>query len=209
MSKTIIWDFNGTIINDVDLAVDILNSLYKIHHIDKCVGKKEYKEIFDFPVIDYYRNAGFDLNEQTFQCISKEYIALYKEGFKHVKVSDDVITLLKKYQLKGYKNVIISASQHDMLVEQINSLGLNEYFDEIVGIDDIYATSKVDIAKRWASKHTGPFVFIGDTAHDYEVAKEIGATCYLLSDGHFSQDRLLKLTDKVYPSIREVEKCLE
>lgn len=209
MSKTIIWDFNGTIIDDVDLGVEILNQLYQDHQMNRTMDKQGYKEIFDFPVMEYYKNAGFDLNEQTFRCISKEYMAYYQEGFKKLRVSEEVVGLLKKCQNKGYKNVILSASQHDVLISQVENLQIASYFDEVLGIEDIYATSKKDIAIQWAKKQNGPLIFIGDTAHDYEVAQAINATCYLVSDGHFSRERLLKLTEHVYPCVKEVEKCLE
>ena len=53
MEKYIFLDFNGTVLDDVDLCLNLLNEmLYEKEHIT--VDLDKYKEIFDFPIIKYY-----------------------------------------------------------------------------------------------------------------------------------------------------------
>ena len=59
----LVLDFNGTIIDDVDLCLNILNHLLEERDYKK-VSLEEYKHIFTFPIKKYYINAGFDLEKR-------------------------------------------------------------------------------------------------------------------------------------------------
>ena len=153
--KYLLWDFNGTIVDDVDLGVSCINKLIKKYLKRSPLTREEYRRIFTFPVREYYERAGFDLNKFDFESLGQEWMELYDEGFKDVRVYDAVIKCLKEAINKGYHNVVISASKHDKLIEELQMLGLDSYFEEILGIEDIYAASKVALARKWAKDKNG------------------------------------------------------
>ena len=81
-----------------------------------------------------------------------------------------------------------------------------EYFDELLGIDNIYAGSKVDIALNWIKdKDPAKCIMIGDTLHDLDVAKAMGVDCVLVAKGHQAKEILTENWDKVVDDIREVK----
>ena len=45
----IIWDWNGTLLNDAWLFVDIMNGILKQHDMEMITIKK-YRDIFGFPI---------------------------------------------------------------------------------------------------------------------------------------------------------------
>ena len=49
--KYVIWDFNGTILDDLDLCVSILNSMLMKQN-KPLISKNEYLDIFGFPNTD-------------------------------------------------------------------------------------------------------------------------------------------------------------
>lgn len=53
MIKHIFLDFNGTIINDVDLCLKLLNELLAVQKKEP-ISMERYKEIFTFPIQKYY-----------------------------------------------------------------------------------------------------------------------------------------------------------
>lgn len=61
--NTIIWDWNGTLFNDIDICIESINLLLFERGIDQ-IDKKRYLEVFDFPVRDYYERIGFDLKKK-------------------------------------------------------------------------------------------------------------------------------------------------
>lgn len=202
--KYLIWDFNGTIVDDVKLGVNCINQLIAKYLKRPPLKVREYQDIFTFPVKDYYEKVGFDFNTMDFKKLGNEWIELYDEGFKDVTVFEDVIALLEKAQNKGYRNVVISASKEDKLKSEIAYLNLSSYFEEILGIGDIYATSKLAIAQKWAKDKKGELIFLGDSLHDEEVAKAIGARCYLISRGHQSKKVLQKGQSTIIDNLKEV-----
>ncbi|MDE6660356.1 MAG: HAD hydrolase-like protein [Anaeroplasmataceae bacterium] len=192
MSKYIFLDFNGTIIDDVDLCLDLLNDILRNQN-KKLVTKEQYKNIFTFPVKKYYELAGVDFSIESFESLADKFISAYQPLSLKCNLYPNSICAFQSLQKKGYHLVILSASEKNNLLEQCESFGIVPYFDAILGIDNIHAASKVGIALSYM-KEQGiqgeDVLFVGDTLHDLEVAKAMGADCMLVSCGHQSTEVL-------------------
>lgn len=205
----LVLDFNGTIIDDVDLCLNILNHLLEERNYKK-VSLEEYKHIFTFPIKKYYINAGFDLEKYSFTSISNEFISLYQKASLNCKLYEGINELIDKCNNNRIKVVLLSASQKDNLKEQTDHFGLSEKFEAILGTSTIEAASKVEIGKKYfIDKQDKKILFVGDTTHDAEVASAIGADALLITHGHQARDILLKANPlKVVDSFKEVEDIL-
>lgn len=205
----LVLDFNGTIIDDVDLCLNILNHLLEERNYKK-VSLEEYKHIFTFPIKKYYINAGFDLEKYSFTSISNEFISLYQKASLNCKLYEGINELIDKCNNNRIKVVLLSASQIDNLKEQTDHFGLSEKFEAILGTSTIEAASKVEIGKNYfKDKQDKKILFVGDTTHDAEVASSIGADALLITHGHQARDVLLKANPlKVIDSFKEVEDIL-
>ena len=64
--KHIIWDWNGTLLDDGWLFVDVMNTILKRRKMNTITLEK-YREIFGFPVKNYYIKLGFDLEKEPFE----------------------------------------------------------------------------------------------------------------------------------------------
>ena len=205
----LVLDFNGTIIDDVDLCLNILNHLLEERHYKK-VSLEEYKHIFTFPIKKYYINAGFDLEKYSFTSISNEFISLYQKASLNCKLYEGINELIDKCNNNRIKVVLLSASQIDNLKEQTDHFGLSEKFEAILGTSNMEAASKVESGKNYfKDKQDKKILFVGDTTHDAEVASAIGADALLITHGHQARDILLKANPlKVIDSFKEVEDIL-
>ena len=209
MKDVIIFDFNGTLIDDCDLCLDILNILLKENNLAK-VSKRQYKEIFDFPVKTYYERVGFDVSDENFAKISARFHEFYNDkSYKEVKVFKNVYNVLDILKNK-YKLVCISASKQETLIKQLKYYNLYDYFDDVVGLGDIKAFSKKDVAIEYSRKNNldSSTIFIGDSIHDFEVSNAINAKCILISTGHTAKHRLTKINDIVIDDLSELLKIL-
>lgn len=190
---TVLWDWNGTLIADVPHVVRINNLVFRAHGYRDTTAD-EYRRLFRFPVKNYYLEYG--VTEEDFSLIAREWNERYVEGFDDVPLAPHVQETVKRFQTAGFRQVIISASQIDQLREQVARFPeIEGVFDEVLGIGDVYASSKVQIAKDYLSRSgIDPLeaVFIGDTNHDAEVAQAIGVKCLLVSGGHQNDDILKK-----------------
>jgi len=205
--KVLIFDFNGTVLDDVDLSLDCLNELVNRYLKRNKLSKEEYLDIFTFPVFEYYRQVGFNVSKEKFQEIGKVWHSLYWQDESKFKLFDDFISFIKRKKEEGIYTVLLSASFKEDLLKQCEILNISKYFDAILGIDNIYAGSKMDLAKDYLNsiKEDKEVYFIGDTLHDYEVANELNAKCVLVSRGHQSLERLKKSKSKIISSFKEVE----
>lgn len=201
----ILWDFNGTILNDVSVGVESANILLKRHGIKELKSIEDYKNIFCFPIINYYKKLGFDFNKTPYNELAVEWVGIYDSLVYKAELYDGVIQLLTHIRSLGIKQYILSATELKMLERQLRSLSIYNFFDDVLGTGDIYAYSKKDIAVNWA-KSVKPYkpVLIGDTTHDKEVADAAGFSCILVADGHEDKQRLLMTKAPVVDSLKEI-----
>ena len=204
--KHIIWDWNGTLFNDVEICVSIVNNLLSKRNLP-LLSREKYKEIFTFPVKDYYVTAGFDFEKESFEVIGKEWMDEYERRKHECDLSDSALQLLEKISSMKIDQSILSAYSQHTLVEIVKHFGLTKYFSHLVGLDNIYASSKVKLGKELMKKlelNSGEALLIGDTIHDFDVATEIGADCILLASGHQNHKNLLQCGVPVFDSIKEI-----
>jgi phosphoglycolate phosphatase len=190
--KHIIWDWNGTLLDDVELCLDIINGILSRRNI-KTLSLDDYREIFTFPVKDYYAKAGLDFGVYPFEELGTEWIEEYEKRKGECRLFNGAEDVLKLLSRNGSDQSLLSAYSHDTLVEIVGGFKLDSYFKYLSGLDHIYATSKVDLGKELIKKlnpKKGKVLLIGDTIHDYEVSKEIGTDCLLIAAGHQNKKRL-------------------
>lgn len=211
MNKYIFLDFNGTIIDDIDLCLSLLNEGLRNQN-KKEITKERYKEIFTFPVKKYYELAGLDFNIESFESMAVKYIKAYQPLSLKCNLFKDITKAFEMFKSKGYHLVILSASERNNLLEQCNHFDIVKYFDEILGIDNICAESKVDIAIKYMKDNNingNDILFVGDTLHDLEVAEAMGAKCMLVSCGHQAVNVLkaggVPIIDNVYSLVDILE----
>ncbi|MDR3610967.1 MAG: HAD family hydrolase [Ignavibacteriaceae bacterium] len=206
--KHIIWDWNGTLLNDTALSLNIINRLLKKKNL-KMLSLEDYRHIFDFPVKNYYEKAGFNFVEYSFAEVGKEWMDEYEIRKKETNLFEGTNEVLDYISSLGIEQSVLSAYSLHTLIEIINEHGLTRYFKNITGLDHIYATSKLDIGRELITKINAPnseILLIGDTTHDYDVANDLGIKCILISNGHQSRERLLLSGSLVLNDIRELIK---
>ena len=63
----VIWDFNGTVLSDMQVGIDSVNAMLAERGLPTLTGLDAYRETFDFPVEDYYRRLGFDFEKEDYK----------------------------------------------------------------------------------------------------------------------------------------------
>ena len=187
-----IWDFNGTLLDDVMTGIDSVNTLLCERGLAQIEGVEHYRRIFRFPIIEYYRSLGFDFDSEPYEVLAPKWVALYLEHVKHAGLFCDVIEVLERLRTQRMPQFVLSATELSMLEGQLSSLGIREYFEGVMGLDNIHAGSKISLARAWREKYPdAKAVLIGDTDHDAQTAIELAADCILVCRGHQSREHLL------------------
>ena len=206
---TLIWDFNGTLLDDVDLGIVCANLMLERRGLPLIPDRNRYFEVFGFPIEDYYRRLGFDFSREPYEVLAHEWIAEYRSREWDVPLRAGAVDLLSAVKEAGIPQVVLSATESSMLNEQLRDLGVSGYFSEIVGRGDIYAPDKTGLARRWAqTRKPGRCLMIGDTEHDLACAEAAGFDCLLVRGGHTSDSDLDKLDCRVANDLFDVKEIL-
>jgi len=209
--KHIIWDYNGTLLNDIDLCVDMINIVLERRKLPT-ITKQQYKEVFDFPVKNYYEVIGFDFSIEPFDIVGTEFIEEYNNNTNRFILHDGVIDILDTIKSLGIPQSVLSARLQASLHQELNDFGINKYFDHIFGLSDHYANGKLELGRQLMNRidvEPKNILLIGDTLHDMDVAKELGISELLISNGHQNYDRLSKGSNNVLNSIGEFIKLIQ
>ncbi len=205
----LMWDFNGTIFDDAQAGIDAVNSMLSERGLDIIPSREKYKEIFDFPIEEYYRSLGFDFAREPYEVLAPIWVALYERNAESSGLCEGVMETMRRVRELGVEQSVLSACEIGMLNRYLERLCVRKYLSEVMGLGNIHARSKLSLAYEWIEQNKEARVLmIGDTTHDYETACALGADCILYSGGHQSREKLEKCGCPVIENISEVLKYL-
>ena len=115
--EVILWDWNGTLLDDAAFGRDIINAMLLSRGLP-VKSREEHARLFDFPVIHYYERIGFDLKKEPFEVLSQEFIDAYYSEVKSCGLQKGSREILSTLQSFGYRQLVLSASRQDYLEEQ-------------------------------------------------------------------------------------------
>lgn len=203
----IIWDYNGTLLDDTENAVKSINIMLTKRGLP-ILSRDSYREVFSFPVKEHYEKIGFDFAKEDWGSVGSEFISLYNSFLSDYSIFPEAKRLVNKISKQNKKQFILSSMEQSMLDRSVEEEGIREYFSDILGTDDIYAGSKLKNGKKLLRLHRlipDKVCFLGDTTHDYEVANELGCQCILIAAGHQSLSGLRTTgCSKIVENIQEI-----
>ena len=187
-----VWDWNGTLLNDLQVGVNTLNDMLQRRGLPQ-MSEGEYKDLFGFPVVDFYHQVGFDMEKESLHELSLDFVETYDKYARNVMLNPHVPEVLAEVKGNGMKQYILSALKEDLLQQMIRDFNIDSRFDQACGSDNIYAAGKVERGRRMLEAYDicpSETLMVGDTIHDAEVAKALGFDCILFAGGHNSEWRL-------------------
>jgi len=194
----IIWDWNGTLLDDSWLCLEVMNDTLRKRDMPE-LSKQRYCEIFGFPVIDYYRRAGFTFEEESFEVVGTEFIDGYEARRHESSLRHEAMLTLQAIQAAEITQCILSAYRQSTLHQLTEHYGVRAFCDHVVGLSNHYAAGKVDEGKDLITKlgiDPDRILMIGDTAHDSHVAEELGIHAMLIPSGNQTTE-VLQATGRV------------
>ncbi len=199
----ILWDWNGTLLDDTTAALRTLNIMIK-ERGGHPIGMPFYLDNFAFPVRPFYDKIGITAkDEDDWNYIAREYHEVYLRQQK--ALNRDAIAALDAAKSAGCRQSIVSALRQDLLEEETSRYGVSGYFDFLYGSNNLDGASKLSRARELmdtlaaqnpntlnpsTSRRDRHIVLIGDALHDKEVADAIGIPCVMCAQGSHAAWRL-------------------
>lgn len=208
MIRHVVWDWNGTLLDDVEHAMVALNGLLDERGITR-IDRAHYREHFGFPVRDFYVRLGFDFSSDVFETVSERFIANYRAAAREAVTHPGALETVVELQRLGVAQSVLSALEITLLSAMLQTYGLTPYLTHVRGLSDLHAASKVALGielMRVLSQDLEPHqvLFVGDTLHDYETAAAMGCEVLLFSGGHQTPERLQRSGARLIHSLSEV-----
>ncbi len=203
--KLILWDWNGTLLNDTPLNADVFNQVRAELGYEP-VSIERYRELYRHPISKMYEDSGFDFSRHPFEDVARRWSEVYRAVPEPPPLHDGARDVLSRAQGRGSRQAILSALPHHLLEAAIEHHQLGAFFETVRGATDLLGHSKVaqgvDLARE-LGVYGKEISLIGDSSHDAEVAQELGAGCWLVSHGAESESRLLQTGYPVCASLGE------
>ncbi len=203
----VIWDFNGTLVDDVELALAAINTMLARRGLP-AVSREVYRSVFGFPLMDYYRKLGIDVSREKPQSLADEFHAAYLPGLPACGLQKGVREILDLLARTGTDLFVLSALEETELRHALADLGIAGRFTGVYGLDHRLGDSKLARGRELSRRHNlsgRRVLFIGDMDHDAEVAEALGFEAALVAQGHQAPATLRARGCRVFGGFGELQ----
>ncbi|AVT36575.1 HAD family hydrolase [Plantactinospora sp. BB1] len=191
MREHLVWDWNGTLLDDLTLVVAATNVALAGAGGPE-VTAEEHRTQFRRPIADYYAEVlGRAVDAEEFSRLDQLFHEAYRVGLASCELAADATTAIKTWT--GTQS-LLSMWFHDELVPAVDRYGLSAVFRRV---DGLRGTVGGDRKARHLARHLAESgvegssaVLIGDSIDDAEAADSVGARCVLYSGGFTDSARL-------------------
>lgn len=205
MLSCIIWDFNGTLLDDVETSIATVNDSLAKYSLP-LTDLEEYRRNITMPITDYYAKH-FDLSVIPMAELASGYLNGFELYHHLLKPGKGALDALKALKARGVRQCVVSSYEQVRLESLLCEFGMYEFMDGISGAEDTKCESKVQRGARWIKEQgidPENAIVVGDLTHDFEMAQAMGARCLLFAGGHQDKKRLLACGVPVIDDLTEV-----
>jgi phosphoglycolate phosphatase-like HAD superfamily hydrolase len=211
LMKHIIWDWNGTLLNDTHLVVEATNTALAAFGVAP-VSLDEHRRDFIRPVERYYSAViGRDLTEDEFGTIEVGYHRAYEQLLPSCPLTFGAVDVLSGWT---GRQSLLSMWFHDRLVPTVETYGLSGYFARVDGLRATIGggPKAPHLAAHLAAQGLvgTDCVLVGDSVDDAVAAASVGAECILYSGGLTDPARLIAVgvpvVDSLDDALREINR---
>ncbi|MTI44619.1 phosphoglycolate phosphatase [Roseibium hamelinense] len=203
----IVFDWNGTVVDDLGLAVQSLNRVREDVNLG-AVDADTYRRHFRFPIAEFYASIGFDFRKRSFVELVTAYLYHFDNQVADCEICAGFHDLADALRQHNVPISVLSASHQKTLERIAQRKQLAPLVTHLYGLDDEAAMGKLDRARDLdrliGQSGASSVLMIGDTDHDYDVALDRGWDFVAVASGHQHRDRLEELGTPVVDQLGEL-----
>ncbi len=175
--KLIIYDLDGVLIDsNPAIKTSIENSLKELgldYEIDKIM------ELMGTPLDKIYEKIFNEEDQEKIPEAVEKYRAYYLEkGKTEIEIQEKVFETLKYFKENGLKQSIASNSSRELMKPIMSELGIMEYIDLFVGVEDVENPKPHPCILRITMEQLGisenATIFVDDSATGLGAGKKAG-----------------------------------
>lgn len=193
MISHIVWDWNGTLLDDLDIVLESLNvgiSGFGVGPIDDL----EYRNHFTRPVRSFYESLlDRAVSDMEWELLNKTFHEEYFSRVHRARLARDAMVAIDHVEARGWGQSLLSMTTQDQLNEIVASFRIADRFLRIDGLRGETGGLKAShLADHLASLGVDPSraLVIGDTPDDAAAARHVGSQVVLYDSGSHHPDEL-------------------
>lgn len=202
----VLWDFNGTIMDDAGAALGAVNDMLTKRHQPQ-IDLDRYREAIVTPIWGFYEEI-FEPHTITME----EAIVEFDEGYNRHLGSNPLMSgcteTLQFFGSIGIRQLVVSSSHIDKVTSLLRDFGIDGYFENVLALSDYYAGDKTHLAKAYLESEgilSESAIVVGDCLADFYMARTLGCDAVLFSAGHQHRARLETAGVPVIDSLSELK----
>ena len=203
--RHVLFDWNGTLQDDLHAAVAGTNALLADQGRPP-IDEARYRAVFSFPARGCYEALGIDVAHHDWSALCDRFFAVFSSD-PSVRLFPGAAAALRTLRGAGISLSIVSSSEGRELERALRRHGVRDLFEAVSGHSDAAAGSKIGRAEALFSALALPpaaVCMVGDTSHDWEVARALGCACVLVASGYESRSRLERRGVPVLESVADL-----
>lgn len=186
MVRHIVWDWNGTLLHDVEVVVRTMNeTLTELGFSPVTVA--EYRAAYCRPIRTFYGNLlRRDLTDDEWLRLDGAFHDLYHLRARECTLTPGAHRALDDWRTAGGSQSLLSMYHHEQLVPLVTEHGLGEYFSRIDGSRGTQGDLKAESLVRHLDEQKlqpADVLLVGDSLDDAAAASHVGAGCVLFTGG--------------------------
>jgi len=195
--RHIIWDWNGTLFDDIDAVVDATNANFAGYELPALTAET-MRAAFTRPVWVYYENMlGRPLVEDEWLALDAGFHLHYHRMMRFCGLTSDARSVLATWQSTGGSQSLLSMWKHERLVPAVRDyFHIEPYFARVDGVRGAGGGSKTEhMIAHLAAMRLDPaeVLVVGDSVDDTLAAQHVGARAVAYTGGTTSRAALAAL----------------
>lgn len=181
MIKHILFDFDGTIVGSLELALQILNQMAEKHHY-QTVTVEDMQTLKKMPLAERFKKIGVPLYK--IPALTIECAAVYKQGIAALKPVEGIRDLISSLKKDGFLLSVLSSNSVENITEFLKKNDL-ELFEHICSSNNLFGKDKS--IRRFISQYglrKDELFYVGDELRDIDACKKAGVKIAAVTWGY-------------------------
>lgn len=210
VSRHVVWDWNGTLLDDLDIILEALNvgvAGFGVSNIDEHV----YRTHFTRPIRRFYDSLiGRPVTDMEWEHLNNTFHVEYFARVHRARLAPDALDAMDLVDRCGWGQSLLSMTSHDRLIEIVASHGLSDRFARVDGLKAPTGGLKASYLETHLT-HIGvdpvAVLVVGDTPDDAAAARHVGAKVVLYDGGSHHPEELHAVGAPVAATLVEAVKA--
>ncbi len=168
--RLLVWDFDGTLADSLERALELYNRLAVRHGFVPVADPHAVRQMGTLAFLKHHR-----IPLTRLPSLVREFLAAQRDGMDAVRLFADVPAALREARGFGYRMGILSSNTEDNIRACLRANGVEDLFEFVIGYPRLLGKGRAlrRLLKR-ESLEKRHLLYIGDEARDVEAAREAG-----------------------------------